>query len=543
MRVGIIFVFRDYHRRGRRNRTSMQPQIGPMLAGLLPDSADIEIFNETWEEPDWTRTYDLVFISAMHSDFDRARQVSHYWRRRGATTVFGGYLAATHPEMCAPWFDAVVSGDPEANVPRLYADFLAGRLEPLYDRRDYDANLLRPSRFDLLVGKAKHPFAFEATRGCPFSCDFCVLTGFGTRHHTRDVADVVREICAGQELLKGKLLSIQRHIVGFTDNNLAGHPGWFRRFCEALTPLKIQWYAAVTFNAIADPVMVSLMARSGCRVLFVGLESFNASTLKDMRKHQNAVHKIKAALDCCRDAGILVISGMMVSPISDDIAYIRKLPEYLAEAGLHVPTFLCFESPIPGTPQFNRLAREKISPFMPNAMLHDFTGYTLTVRPKHAPAEEFVAAYRETVAEVFSWRNRGRKILADLPKLLWNGGWFPALIDLGDMLSLQNTGAAAKGRTWIAGTDAYPPERVPLQESDFDSEEQAAAVLTTTKMTDEQGRVMPGWTSMAVAGIPKPFQYRQTIIPEPKAAGIAATFQEHTQATTGDSYHVGLENT
>lgn len=516
MKVGIIFVYRDYHRRGRRNRTSMQPQIGPMLAGLLPDTAEIEIVNETWQEPDWTRSYDLVFIAAMHSDFDRARQVSHYWRRRGATTVFGGYLAASHPQMCAPWFDAVVSGDPEANVPKLYADFQAGRLQPLYDRRGYDARLLRPPRFDLLVGKARHPFAFEATRGCPFACDFCVLTGFGTRHHTRDVAEVVRDICAGQDMLKGKLISFQRRVVGFTDNNLAGHPGWFRQFCEAIRPLGIHWYAAVTFNVIADPGMVALMAKSGCRVLFVGLESFNAATLRDMRKHQNAVPKIKAALASCRDAGILVISGMMVSPISDDLAYIRRLPAYLAEAGLHVPTFLCFESPIPGTPQFNRLAGEAISPFMPNAMLHDFSGYTLTLRPRHASAEEFVAAYRQSVAEVFSWKNRARKLAADLPKLLRRGGWFPALVDLVDMLSLQNAGLPAPGRTWIAGTDVYPPERVPLRESDFDSEAQAAAVLAATRVTDERGRVLPGWASAGEAQLARTTRHRGLFVSDQK---------------------------
>jgi hypothetical protein len=56
----------------------MQPQIGPLLAGPLPDATEIDIVNETWEEPDWTRSYDLVFISAMHSDFDRIRRVSHY---------------------------------------------------------------------------------------------------------------------------------------------------------------------------------------------------------------------------------------------------------------------------------------------------------------------------------------------------------------------------------------------------------------------------------------------------------------------------------
>ena len=35
----------------------------------------------------------------MHSDFDRARQVSHYWRARGAKTVIGGAFASSYPKL------------------------------------------------------------------------------------------------------------------------------------------------------------------------------------------------------------------------------------------------------------------------------------------------------------------------------------------------------------------------------------------------------------------------------------------------------------
>ena len=86
MRVGIISVFTDYHRRGRHHRGVLQPQIGPLIAALLPARVEIDVVNDTWEDPDWSRDYNLVFLSALHSDFDRARQLSHYYRRRGAKT-------------------------------------------------------------------------------------------------------------------------------------------------------------------------------------------------------------------------------------------------------------------------------------------------------------------------------------------------------------------------------------------------------------------------------------------------------------------------
>ena len=68
---------------------------------------------DTGEAPDGSRDYDRLSLSALHSDFDRARQISHASRRRGAKTVLGGPLASTFPQLCAPWFDAVAVGDPE----------------------------------------------------------------------------------------------------------------------------------------------------------------------------------------------------------------------------------------------------------------------------------------------------------------------------------------------------------------------------------------------------------------------------------------------
>ena len=228
MRVGIISVFVDYHRRGRKNRLSLQPQIGPLIAGLLPADVEIEISNETFHDLDWSRDYDLLFISALHPDFDRARQISHYWRARGARTVYGGAMASTYPDLCQPWFDAVVVGDPESTVPAVYRDFCAGTLKPRYHGPDYRPAQVPTPRFDLLVGKAHHPLCFEATRGCPFSCEFCVLSGLGTRHELRPVASVIRDIVAGQRMLEGRVPRFKTRIVGFSDNNIGGNPSYLR---------------------------------------------------------------------------------------------------------------------------------------------------------------------------------------------------------------------------------------------------------------------------------------------------------------------------
>ncbi len=499
MRVGIISVFVDYHRRGRKNSHSLQPQIGPLLAALLPRDIEVEVINETSQDLDWTRDYDLVFLSSMHSDMDRARQISHYWRRRGARTVIGGSFAGSYPELCEPWFDAVVVGDPEGSVPQVYADFCAGALRKRYVSPPYAPDIAPTPRFDLFAGKRHHALCFEATRGCPFACDFCVLTGLGTRHRTRPIETVIRDILAGQQMLAGSMPWHKRRIVGFCDNNIGGNLPYLRALCEALEPMRLQWYGAATFNVIANEQLVRAMARSGCRALFVGLESFNPAALADMHKHQNLIDKMRTAIDRCRRHGILVVSGLMVSPLTDTPKDIRDIPKNLSRSGLGVPTFLCFESPIPGTPHFHRLGREANPPaFMPNVLLRDLAGYTLAVKPRKAPVDEFVSAYREVLREVFSVRRRLGKLVDDVPGFLLGGHWLPALIDVIDMATMETGASASPERTFIAGTDVPPPESVPLTDADFDSEAERAGLLEPSRVTDEAGALLPQWRTSRV---------------------------------------------
>ena len=491
MRVGIISVYVDYHRRGRKNRLAMQPGIGPLLAGLLPRDVEIEVINETWRDPDWSRDYDLVLLSSLHSDFDRARAISHYWRRRGAATVYGGAFASAYPDLCQPYFDSVVVGDPEASVPAVHSDFARGALKPRYVARRYEAESVAPPRFDLVADQSYTPLCLEATRGCPFECEFCVLTGLGTRHHVRPVADVLRDIRAGQGAVRTPFRPWRHRVVGFADNNIGGNLAYLRELCAALAPLGLNWYAAATFNVAANRDLVRLMSRAGCRVLYVGLESFNPEAIRDMNKNHNVVGRIRTVVENCRRNGILLISGLMISPLTDGLDYIASIPDHLETCGLHLPTFVCFESPIPGTPHFRRLAERPQPAMLPGALLRDFNGYTLTVRPGRAGVGEFIAAYRRLVERVYAPSRRVRKLADDLSHFLPRGFWFPALLDVVDTLSVDPVPDA--GRSLIAGSDTRPPETVPLEERDFDSEEERASIVEPWRVTDQEGAVLPQW--------------------------------------------------
>lgn len=492
--VGIIAVYTDHQRRGKHHRGVLQPQIGPLIAALLPDDADIHILNDTWDDPDWARRYDLLFLSCLHSDFDRARQISHYWRQRGTRTVIGGIFASTHASLCAPFFDAVAIGDPETTVPRIWQDFLAGSLRPLYVADAYDPAQTPVPRFAHAARQQVLPIGIETSRGCPFTCEFCALTAAGTRFQARPPELIVRDIVAGRHHQSRLASWTRRNIVAVYDNNLGGSKKHLRELCAAMEGLGVYWGVCITFNNLRDDDTLARLARAGCRGLFVGLESFNPVALEQMGKRQNVLAEVREAIARCHRHGIIVMAGMMLSPVTDDVAYIDSIPERLADCGLHVPTYVSFETPFPGTPHFKRLAAEESPAFMPDALLRDFNGYTLVSRPRHASPEEFVDAYRRLVRKLFSRRARMRKLFHDAASFLKRGFVVPLLYDAVELASER--GELPQHRTFIAGTDMVPPEYcggVPLGHGDFATPVQRDAVLAPLPVTDHAGRVLPFW--------------------------------------------------
>jgi hypothetical protein len=238
----------------------------------------------------------------------------------------------------------------------------------------------------------------------------------------------------------------------------------------------------------------------GCRSVFVGLETFNPDTLADIRKPQNSIAKQAEAIAQARDEGILVIAGLIVSPLHDDIPYIESLPDHLHGCGLHVPSFISFETPIPGTPFFDRMANAPEPMFLPNANLYDFSAYTLVLKPHKAPLDDYIAAYFRTMRRIYSPANRLRKLADDLPRLIRRGAWTAAVLDVGDMSVTRFD--PPRERTFVAGSDLMPPEVVPFEPGDFDSDAHRLALTQPTPVVDGVGRVLPHWKPHHVVHAP-----------------------------------------
>ncbi len=281
--------------------------------------------------------------------------------------------------------------------------------------------------------------------------------------------------------------------VIFTDNNIGGNRKYLKQLSEALAPLDIRWGSSLTFNVISNEDTVKMLSRAGCRFVYVGLESFNPKAIADMKKPQNIVDEIERVLALCHRYGILVESGLMLSPTIDDSDYMQTIPSRLRESGLGIPGFMCFESPIPGTPHFHRLALEQRPAFLPHALLRDFTGYTLVTRPKRESLDLFVETYKWLLACVYSRTSILDKYARDLRRFLCGGSLDTAIIDL--VGRRRGWRRPDLDRTYVGGTDTPPPEAksVPFSDDDFDSENERGLILDPWRVTNAAGRLLPEW--------------------------------------------------
>ena len=503
MRVGIISVFTDYHRRGRHHRGVLQPQIGPLVAALLPPEVEIDVVNDTWEDPDWSRDYDLVFLSALHSDFDRARQLSHYYRRRGARTVLGGPLASAFPQLCAPWFDAIAVGDPETTVPAIHRDFAAGKLAPLYRAERYRPQSVPVPRLDLVSAKQVLPLALEATRGCPFTCGFCTLTGLGTRYHTRAAETIAAHVRAAQALIAGRVPRWKERLAVFYDNNIGGSPAFLRDLCDALAPLRIRWGGCITFNVLRD-----------------------AGDARPARRQRLPARVLRA-----RDVqpGGARRHGQAPEPPRRDPERDRRLPHPRhprhrrtdaepddGHTGVHRP-----HSRVPRRVRAARpdlhLLRDAVSGHA--ALQAPRRAARGNAAPERAPARsEWLHARDATAAREprgvrgglpahpprgLLGRQRLRKLADDLVRFLPRGFIVPAAFDLFEMFAVERPRPA--DRTYIGGTEKAPPEavQVPFAADDFASDAERAAICEPWALTDGAGRVLPAWLGAQTVYLPK----------------------------------------
>jgi len=359
------------------------PPLGLMqVAGATPAGVDISLCDNALEEVDYDLEADIVGITANTSQSPRAYEIADEFRARGVPVVMGGMHASAMPEEALEHVDAVVVGEAEGVWPQVIADAHARELGGIYRSKEFPTleGLSWPRRDLIDQGAYLAGATVQATRGCPYNCDFCsVSTFFGRRQRLRPVEEVLSEI-----------ESIDAERVILVDDNIMGRPSYAAELFDRLADLKKKWLSQASTTMLEKVDLIKKAAGAGCEGLFVGLEVLH-------------------------EQGIAVVGSFMFGLDNDDESVFERTAKFTEEAEIDFGHF-SIVTPLPGTALHKRLEAEG------RIFERDWSKYDgthVTFRPKGMSPEHLEAGLRWIYGRFYSWRSILRRTARRLKPIIW----------------------------------------------------------------------------------------------------------------------------
>jgi len=346
----ILFVSPSVNPNEKTNKQMLMPQLALfILQGLTPKEHQVVTVDEEAEDIDLEQDCDLVGISFMTSNASRAYWLAQEFKKRGKTVVLGGVHPTLLPDEALPHGDSVVIGEAEGVWAELLEDYQNGCLKKRYHNPRPDLSKYVPKDFSKIT--KRHLFGLVpimTSRGCPYHCDFCCVTDlFGKEIRHIPVENVVRDIKESG-----------RKIFMFLDDNIIGHPSYAKELFAALKPLKISWVGQSSISLLVkDDELLKLAVESGCKGLFVGLESVKEAQMSSLRKSFSSLQGLEHGLKKMRQAGIFALASMIFGFDEDTEEVFDDTVRFLIKNKVHTVAFNVL-TPYPGTKTFQKMKEE-----------------------------------------------------------------------------------------------------------------------------------------------------------------------------------------
>lgn len=334
----------------------------------------------------------LVGIGAMTRMAAKAYRMADAVRAAGIPVVMGGAHITEVPDEALGrnggprHADAVALGEADETWPQIVADADRGFLKEVYAPLDAFGQQQKPSleqypeiawehmdldQFDMIAHFPKlvrrictalgmtwqtfHLIPIESGRGCPYGCEFCTVTGFfGDTIRFRSNESVVNELLALKCLEKRRKGKIA---VFFIDDNFAINPRRTKSLLREIIARKAQvpWIAQISMNLLRDEELVSLIAQSGGKWIFMGLESIDPENLKSVAKDFNKPGEYDAILERLARHNLYAITSFIFGMDSDRPGVATRTLEQIRSWPPGLPVFGLL-TPYPATPLYDKLA-------------------------------------------------------------------------------------------------------------------------------------------------------------------------------------------
>jgi radical SAM superfamily enzyme YgiQ (UPF0313 family) len=395
-------------RQVRRTRFLNFQQITmPYLAARVPPGWEIRHVDEEARAVDFEDVPDVVAITFHTPSAPHAYDLAARFKSLGSCTVLGGPHATLLPEEAGRHADVVFIGEAEGSWEEFLRDFAAGTHRRLYRAKSLPSlEGLPQARKELFHRHDLTNGVLFATRGCPARCDFCTIAVmYGHAFRKRPVAEVAAEYA-----------SFHGKVIIFWDDNLAGDLEYAKELFRAIAPYRKWWSSQASVHAGQDDEFLEAAARSGCKQLFIGLESLSQASMAEVKKGFNRVEEYSRIVERIHAHGISVQAGIVFGFDHDTPAIFDETLDFLESAGVQNATFNIL-TPFPGTPLFRKLEAEG------RILTRDWRKYNgradVVFRPERMTAEELLAGFRAVNARFYSPASIARRLARSPVQLIW----------------------------------------------------------------------------------------------------------------------------
>lgn len=415
-------------RKAERARVFKIPPLGLLnVAAVTPDDVEVVLTDENIEPVSFDKDPDLVGITVLTSAAPRAYEIAHRFRNMKIPVVLGGPHVTFLPEEAARHADAVVIGEAEGTWERLIHDFKEKGTKGL---RKFYKNEVPPDlskmpfpRLGLLKkGKYIVTRVLHVTRGCPYSCSFCSVSRFfGRKLRFRPIEKVAEFI--GKNVGR----SLSERLFVFLDDNIMANHNYAKRLFKALIPYNIIWMSQSTVNAAYNKELLQLAGKSGCKALFVGLETISEEALAEIGKSQNKISFYKEAIKRFHDHGIFVEGAFMFGFDGDDKGVFKRTVRFSNKIKLDGVQYSVI-TPLPGTDFYKKLESEE------RIIDRDWANYDcghVVFQPRRMSPQELTMGFTWSYKKIYSLFSifmrltgmfRGSRWKYFLPLLIFNLG-------------------------------------------------------------------------------------------------------------------------
>lgn len=293
----------------------------------------------------------LVVLTAMSCFYNRAVEIAEKFKQKNIPVICGGIHVSLYKNIQSHPFSSIVIGEGEDVWNVILNDYKQGALRPVYTNDRHSPLLeINPEKVNRYIDYSKYLFySIQATRGCPFDCNFCSVKEFNgreTRHRT--VGSIVNEV---------NYVKKTKQELFFVDDNIIGDKKYVKELFNALIRQNIFWSSQSSINIAFENDMLQLAAQSGCEYLFLGFESTQEESLELLNKQINLSIKDKYGeiISNIRSHGIDITASFIIGNDSDTKESFSQLVHFIEENNI-VFAMINILTPLPGTKLFETMS-------------------------------------------------------------------------------------------------------------------------------------------------------------------------------------------